>query len=339
MQVRIVVNYFGTPPAIFQLWLDSVGTNVKVQWLLFTDIDMSDYQVPSNVKVFRSDFGTMKRRIQAAIPFAVRYEKPYDFCALKPLIPIIFKEELKGADFWGWADLDVIFGDLTPVLDLAEQGYDKVMPNGHFSIVRNTPELSEFILKHRCTHAAVAIGEKGLPCYDERDFRFTVMHEYGARQASEIVPYIHLYPRWGHFSFNVSFAASRLLGLGNDGTCPVLFTWSEGRLLGHFVAHGGVKSLELAYVHFFKRNIRNRTGRLLDDGTKYLIEPTGVRRWDGGELTRMKILWINRPRMHWRYIYDRLNWKTVQRKLKVFYRMWLSRPRQNVEEIIYHSGC
>lgn len=338
MDVRVIANYFGTPPRVFQLWLDSCGANSAITWVFFTDIEMSRYRVPGNVKVRQTTFLELKQQLQSKFPYPIRYEKPWGFCAFKPLLGTIFSEELQGADYWGWSDCDMLYGDLTPVLKLAEEGYDKIMPNGHFSLIKNTDSLNRFIFEHRKSHEAVALSEKGLSCYDERDFRFTVMHEYGAKQASEVVPYIHLYPRWGHFSFNVSKAASRLLGLGDDGSCPVVFTWKNGHLTGHFaLPNHTVRQLDLAYVHFFKRNIRDRIGQLAQDGTEYLVAPTGVCPHGGG-LSWGRIRWINRPRMHWKYIYDRLNWKTIYGKLRRFKHLF-SREVAQKGSLILHSGC
>ena len=55
---------------------------------------------------------------------------------------MVFSDELAGADYWGWSDCDMLFGDLPPVMRLAEEGYDKIMPNGHFSLVKNSVELN-----------------------------------------------------------------------------------------------------------------------------------------------------------------------------------------------------
>ena len=345
LDIRVIANYFGAPPRIFPLWLDSCGANLDIQWMFITDIDMSCYTLPSNMTVINTNFGKLKEVLQAKFPYPVRYERPWDFCAFKPLLGTIFEDELQGADYWGWSDCDMLYGDLTPVVKLAEQGYDKIMPNGHFSIIRNTPELNKFIFNHPCTRKAVAVDENGLSCYDERDFRFTVMHDYGAKQASEIVPYIHLYPRWGHFKFNVSKAASRLLGLGEDGSCPVVFTWQSGKLTGHFaLPNHSVQTLDLAYVHFFKRNIGIKTDNLKTDGTVYLIKPCGVAKLcDPGAsfegLSYAKILLLNFPRLHWKYIKDRLNLATAKRKLRRLFRGLRKQKVQQNDTIVFHSDC
>lgn len=349
LDVRVVANYFGKPPRIFQLWLDSCGANATVKWLFYTDIDMTAWCVPANMEVHKVDFDWMKRKLQTPFPYEIHYAKPWDFCAFKAVIGIAFAEELAGADFWGWSDVDVIFGDLTPVLDLAERGYDKVMPNGHFSIIRNSTKLNDFIFNHPRTKIAITSDESGnsqSSCFDERHFRFTVLHDYGAKQASEVVPYIHIYPRWGHFKFHVSYAAGELLGLPKDVSRPFVFTWRDGHLTGHFaMPDRTVKTLDLAYVHFFKRNIRDFTGGLKCDGTTYLIVPTGIVRCDkltkqGGGVNYWQIIWLNRPRIHWKYIWDRLSWKVFKRKFARIAAKFRKSPSAAQDDgCVYHAGC
>ena len=335
LDIRVVVNYFGRPPKAFQLWLDSLGANLPVKWLFITDIDMACFRVPSNVVVLKSDFATLKKKLQSAFPYPVRYEKPWDFCAFKPVLGTVFADELAGADYWGWSDCDMLFGDLTPVLHLAEEGYDKIMPNGHFSLVKNSVELNKFILEHPKTYQALALSESGLSCFDERDFRFTVMHDFGAKQASEIVPYIHLYPRWGHFTFNVCFAACRELGIGKEESVPVIFTWCRGKLTGHFAMNDHtVKKLDLAYVHFFKRDIRAWTGELKNDGTVYLIEPGGIKMVNRSQdFSYRDVRWIDRARgINVKYFWDRLTWRTIKNKL-------YHKQQKSKDTLIYWPGC
>jgi len=66
----------------------------------------------------------------------------------RPLIPIIFKEELRGYDYWGWQDSDVLLGDLEEAYAYHKiQAFDVVgtgkgdYTNGHLSYFRNTQAL------------------------------------------------------------------------------------------------------------------------------------------------------------------------------------------------------
>ena len=319
MDIRVIVNYFGKPPQAFQLWLDSCGANRLLKWIFFTDIDMSRYHVPNNMQIVPCDFDWMRQRICASFEYPVKYDRPYDFCSFKPLLGTIFQKELTGADFWGWSDLDMLYGDVSPVVAMAENGYDKVMPGGHFSITKNTLELNRFIYNHPCSRTALSPNE-GLPCYDEVDFPLTVMRDYGAKQERDVIPFVHLNPRCGHFLLDGCDATTRLLGIGNREPCPLVLTWCDGHLKGYFaLPNRTVRSLELAYVHFFKRDIKEKIGRLTNDGTEYLILPEGVVKSADRKIYHRRDYWgirlLDYPRIHWQYFLKRMNWNTFKRKI------------------------
>lgn len=68
----------------------------------------------------------------------------YKFCDLRPLFPIVHHEDIENYDFYGWTDLDILFGDIRSFYtdDLLSQ-YDvfsthAVRVSGHLALFRNT---------------------------------------------------------------------------------------------------------------------------------------------------------------------------------------------------------
>ena len=45
---------------------------------------------------------------------------------LKPLYGAMFADMLAAHTHWGWMDLDVVFGDTTPLVQAALQGFDVI---------------------------------------------------------------------------------------------------------------------------------------------------------------------------------------------------------------------
>jgi hypothetical protein len=57
---------------------------------------------------------------------------------------VLFQEYLADYDFWGYCDLDVLFGNLEEFLtDEKLERFDKIYDVGHLSILRNTKEIRE----------------------------------------------------------------------------------------------------------------------------------------------------------------------------------------------------
>jgi hypothetical protein len=79
-------------------------------------------------------------------------EHPYKLCDLKPSYGIIFSEYLNGYDFWGYGDLDLVYGNIRKFItsDILKE-YDIVSNHpdfitGHFCILRNTPFINELFM-------------------------------------------------------------------------------------------------------------------------------------------------------------------------------------------------
>ena len=78
---------------------------------------------------------------------------PYKICDLRPAFGRIFSEYLKDYDLWGYADLDLVFGDISTFLPVkllenhdvisAREGY----LSGHFALYKNTQVINGLYTK------------------------------------------------------------------------------------------------------------------------------------------------------------------------------------------------
>lgn len=141
----LIIPFFGKFNNYFHLFLKSCEYNPSINWLIITDDD-TPYNYPSNVKVRYMSFAELRQKIQSNFDFPISLPHPYKLCDYKPAYGYIFAEELKGFDFWGHCDNDLIFGDirafLTPDIFLK---YDKILCKGHLSIFRNNEQMNSFL--------------------------------------------------------------------------------------------------------------------------------------------------------------------------------------------------
>ena len=141
-RICIIIPYFGKLPNYFQIWLNSCSYNDNIIWKLFTD-DKSSYNYPANVLVKYESFLQFCSRIQNIFTFEVCIPSPYKLCDFKPAYGEIFENELQEYHYWGFCDLDMIFGDfynvIKPVLNL---NYDKIFTRGHLTLIKNNHELN-----------------------------------------------------------------------------------------------------------------------------------------------------------------------------------------------------
>lgn len=144
-KVRIIIPYFGKFLDSIKPFLRSCEQNSDFQWLFFTDDNLPF--VPNNVSVIQCELEDIKKRVEKKLGFKVALNAPYKLCDFRPAFGLIFEEELKDADFWGWGDVDLIYGDLSHfITDEVLDTYDKVYPCGHLSLVRNAEEINRVFM-------------------------------------------------------------------------------------------------------------------------------------------------------------------------------------------------
>ncbi len=129
-------------PEYFSLFLKSCGRNSFVQWIFFTDRNTDEYDIPPNFRVIYSHLNDIENIARIKFQWDdLKIEQAYKLCDYKPAFGYLFSEYLDGFDFWGYCDIDVVFGDLKKFLtdDLLKK-YDKIYSLGHFTLIRNTEE-------------------------------------------------------------------------------------------------------------------------------------------------------------------------------------------------------
>lgn len=144
-RVRLIVPYYGPWPPIFRLFLDSCRRNPNLDVLFFTDNEWP-VNPPANVSSVKMPFEALLAliacRLRITIPDEVR---PYKLCDYRPAFGVIFEDCLKDAEFWGHADIDLIYGTTaTFVTPQRLDDYDVLSfrddwIHGPFTIYRNTP--------------------------------------------------------------------------------------------------------------------------------------------------------------------------------------------------------
>jgi glycosyltransferase involved in cell wall biosynthesis len=149
-RIHLQVAYFGKAfPNYFQLYLDSLGNNADVLVLhLYTNITLEGYELPSNIRVEQMTFEELNQKISTFlnVEFGVdtTISPPildhfaYKLCEFKVAYHDIFTLDITDDDYFGWGDIDVIYGKLSNFIDLSAN-YDRIgSDRGHFTALRNT---------------------------------------------------------------------------------------------------------------------------------------------------------------------------------------------------------
>lgn len=248
--IAFVIPYFGRFNNYFQLWLDSCAANPTINWLIFTD-DMRPFDYPHNVHVYQTTLENVKKREEEVFGFPVCLDKPYKLCDSKPLYGKIFEKELKGYDFWGYCDTDLIWGDIRKFItdDMLENNY-RLFKWGHCSIMRNIPEVNEFY-KYRVKgfdSYKYVLQSPIIYVYDEDD-------KHGCNLLFDTKFPDKYFKK--SFAFDVNCKKKGLYYKAEGFAASAIIEYDNGHIYASRNIEGEIDWKEYMYVHFQKRDLMN----------------------------------------------------------------------------------
>ncbi len=276
--VCLVTCYFGKLPGWIDLHLLSCAHNPSIDFLFVTD--QEDFPiVPRNVRVVRMNASSFCTLAEMTVGERVALSHPRKLCDFKPLYGDLFKEHLDGWDYWGYADLDVIYGDVRHFLSTMRlHEYDVFTAReeflvGHFTLFRNNDRLRA--LYQESIDYRAALRNSHVMSFDECG------KEWGRRlqgkplsdraTCDSMTHVVHRLMGEGKISACFAPAVVEWPELGAEGW---RLTWRAGRL---WIVD---QRREAMYCHFhgFKRRRGFREPCPLDGDLAFEISPNGFRR-------------------------------------------------------------
>nr|WP_300799577.1 DUF6625 family protein [uncultured Acetatifactor sp.] len=248
--VAFVVPWEGKLPEYFALWLMTCGNNPSIDFLVFTD-DTTEYQYPTNVKPVYFPKGGVGELIQKNFNFEINVERPYKFCDYRPAFGEIFRDYLRGYDFWGHCDIDLFWGNIrTFVTDDVLNKYNRIYTRGHCCLYRNIAEVNAWYRKLPrcgCQDWKEVYRVPETRCFDEWAGHcgggVSAIIKANGIEVYDAVDMADLNRKRGHFMIG------RRKDLWHKNLC---FKYSNGKI----VAFDGERELaEFLYVHFQKRKL------------------------------------------------------------------------------------
>ena len=255
----VLIPYFGKLPNIFPFWVKTAALIRQIEWLILTDAKIP-CELPQNVKVKKCLFADVQTRIRQNFPYAVKIDSPWGLCAFRPAYGEIFKEEFAGYEFWGYGDLDVLYGNLDKYLtDAAFDRYDKLFRWGHLSLIRNN-EFGRTVYSRQLSDSRLNCRDAfngGVACFDERMFNDLIEENGGTIDDGQPIADFHqreFLMRFFAPGPRTTPTAYRVLEPNNLGN---IFLWNDEGLFRHFInQQGQVDCEEFAYIHFCRRPMR-----------------------------------------------------------------------------------
>jgi hypothetical protein len=103
--------YFGPWPNWFDFYLQSCGSNGSIDWHFFTD-NPEPKNHPKNVRFVKTTLADFNKLASQKLGFATTVKKYIKVCDFRPAFGVIFDDYIKDYDFWGYGDIDTIYGNI-----------------------------------------------------------------------------------------------------------------------------------------------------------------------------------------------------------------------------------
>ena len=174
--IVFLICWQGDYPWYFPYFLHSCRYNLTIDFLIFTNQSDLPLDLPENVKIIPYSIEQFKADAAKALNFEVAVESGYKLCDFKPAYGCIFYDYIKEYDFWGYCDVDIIFGNIRTFMtgellneyDIISARHDYL--TGCFALYRNNPFMRE-LFKQSKDYRKVFTDLRNF-FFDETNFAF-----------------------------------------------------------------------------------------------------------------------------------------------------------------------
>ncbi len=171
LKICFLVPWFGVWPHWMEYYLMSCIANPSVHWHFFsnnTGLPLS----ANNLFLHRSTLEELNDHISKQLGIKAKITHPYKLCDFKPAFGHIFRDLLKDYDFWGYTDIDLIYGNINHFLPPSVfADYNVISPHsdfipGHFCLMKNESSLN--FIYQTSEHFKEVFESERCFCFDEK---------------------------------------------------------------------------------------------------------------------------------------------------------------------------
>jgi hypothetical protein len=160
-RLAFLVPYIGPWPRWAPLFFASVACNPLIDVILLCEV-VPSFILPPNVFIHPTTRADLTERLRSVTGLPLSEVSGHKLCDFKPFYGLAFADLLEPYEFWGYCDVDLIFGDLSGLLtssffenlDVFSAHNSTVV--GHFTIIRNSDRMNRVCFTMDCWREACA---------------------------------------------------------------------------------------------------------------------------------------------------------------------------------------
>lgn len=142
--IIVIFPHFGALPPQYKMWRESALGNPDIDFLFFTDCDV---EPAKNIIVHKMSFDGFRKIVQSKFDFPIILDRPYKLCEYKQAYGYILQAYIKDYDFWGFGDLDLVYGDIRNFLTDSVLKYKFLLGWGHLTLLHNDEDTNTYFMK------------------------------------------------------------------------------------------------------------------------------------------------------------------------------------------------
>jgi len=141
-KIVIIIEYFGEAwPEWIELFFLSCRKNPSINWLIHTDCPCDQYSYP-NITFSKMTWESYKRHISDRLQITFNPNNNYKLCDIRPALGFVWEKDIASYDFYGYGDIDLIYGNLRAFLTNSVLQYNVISTHewcfsGHLSLFKN----------------------------------------------------------------------------------------------------------------------------------------------------------------------------------------------------------
>ena len=305
--IIVIFPHFGTLPPQYQMWRASALYNTDIDFLFFTDCDVEPAQ---NIIVHKMSFADFRQMVQKKFDFPIVLDRPYKICDYRPAFAYILSDYIKGYDFWGWGDLDVVYGNIRHfVTDDVLSHHKMISGYGHFTLYRNDEYTNTFFMKEVDGYVNYkdAFTQQRSMYFDEYEYK-----GFGDKWRG-----CHPSDCWLEWPFDNASKPKQSYHFNSltRGWQQVIFEHLDNKLYMLRFHHGRLEKKESLYAHFQHRGFMKDK---VTDYSHFLVTPRAIVDYPHS-FVNIRLRWMCRNRSlvtkyyQWK---DRIIWKLGLSRIK-----------------------
>ena len=262
--IVIIFPYFGILPPQYKMWRESALQNPNIDFMFFTDANV---EPAKNILVHKMQFEQFQHLAQKAFDFPIVLDRPYKLCEYKQAYGYILQDYIKGYDFWGFGDLDLVYGDIRSFITEEVLNHKFLLGWGHLTLLHNDEETNKYFMEQ----------VDGYQNYKDAfsTSKITFFDEYGYKGCSEKWRDCRPNDCWLEWPFdNVSKPKqSYHFNSLTRGWQQVIFEHIGNKLYMLRFNHGRLEKQESLYAHFQHRGFMKDR---VTDYSHFLVTPRAI---------------------------------------------------------------